>query len=64
VLDPVLKARIIKEGLEPYLADNQNAWALAADGEYHRVAVKGRARPFSAQQSLLDRMAEQIESEL
>jgi len=63
VLDPVLKTRIIKEGLDPYLADNQNAWVLSADGEYHRVAVKGRARPFSAQQSLLDRMAEQLESE-
>jgi len=36
---------------------------LNADGDYHRVPVKGRARPFSAQQSLLDRMAEQIESE-
>jgi len=63
VLDPALKARVIKEGLEPYLADNQNAWALAADGGYHRVAVKGRARPFSAQQQLLERMAEQIDSE-
>jgi len=63
VLDPALKARVIKEGLEPYLADNQNAWVLAADGGYHRVAVKGRARPFSAQQQLLDRMAERIDSD-
>jgi polyphosphate kinase len=63
VLDPALKARVIKEGLEPYLADNQNAWVLAADGGYHRVAVKGRARPFSAQQHLLERMAEQIDSD-
>ena len=63
VLDTALKARVIKEGLEPYLADNQNAWVLAADGGYHRVAVKGRARPFSAQQQLLERMAEQIDSD-
>ena len=63
VLDPALKARVIKEGLEPYLADNQNAWVLAADGGYHRVTVKGRARPYSAQQHLLERMAEQIDSD-
>ena len=30
VLDPVLKARVIKEGLEPYLADNHDAWELAS----------------------------------
>ncbi len=63
VLDPVLKARVIKEGLQPYLADNQNAWALAADGTYQRLAAKGRARPFSAQQHLLDRMAEHIDQD-
>ncbi len=63
VLDPALKARVIKEGLEPYLADNQNAWVLDADGGYHRVAVKGRVRPYSAQQHLLERMAEQIVSD-
>ena len=62
VLDPALKTRVIKEGLEPYLADNQNAWVLAADGSYERVAVKGRARPFSAQQHLLDRLAEHLEA--
>jgi polyphosphate kinase len=62
VLDPVLKTRVIKEGLEPYLADNQNAWVLAADGSYERVAVRGRARPFSAQHTLLDRLAEHVDS--
>ena len=46
-----------------HLADNQNAWVLAADGGYHRVTVKGRARPFSSQQHLLERMAERIESD-
>jgi polyphosphate kinase len=62
VLDPVLKTRVIREGLEPYLADNQNAWVLAADGSYSRVAGKGRARPYSAQQHLLDRLAEHVDS--
>ena len=63
VLDPKLKARVIKEGLEPYLADNRNAWELAADGSYQRIAAKGRARPFSAQEYLLDRMAERGEQD-
>jgi len=63
VLDPQLKARVIDEGLKPYLADNQNAWALSADGTYAQVAVKGRARPFSAQQHLLDRLAERIDTD-
>jgi polyphosphate kinase len=63
VLDPQLKSRVIKEGLLPYLADNQNAWELAADGSYQRVAAKGRTRPFSAQQHLLDRMAERVEQD-
>jgi len=62
VLDPALRTRVIKEGLEPYLTDNQNAWALTADGSYHRIAAKGRARPFSAQQHLLDRLAEHIDA--
>jgi polyphosphate kinase len=62
VLDPALKARVIGEGLVPYLADNRDAWTLGADGSYHRVARKGRARPFSAQQALIDRLAGGLES--
>ena len=34
VLDPALKARVIAEGLKPYLADNRDAWELAGDGTY------------------------------
>jgi len=58
VQDPALKARIIREGLEPYLADNQYAWELTAEGTYQRVVPRGRKRPYSAQQHLLDRIAE------
>ena len=36
VLDPELKARVIAEGLKPYLADNRDAWELAGDGTYER----------------------------
>ncbi len=58
VLDPDLKARVIAEGLKPYLADTRDAWELGEDGGYQRVKPRGRAQPMSAQQELLDRLAE------
>jgi polyphosphate kinase len=58
VLDPELKARVIDEGLKPYLADGQDAWELAADGGYARSKGKGRNAPGSAQLELLERMAD------
>jgi polyphosphate kinase len=58
VLDPELKARVIDEGLKPYLSDNWDAWELAADGSYHRQKPKGRGHAISAQQELLDRLAD------
>jgi polyphosphate kinase len=62
VLDPDLKARVIAEGLVPYLADNRDAWTLAGDGNYHHIVTKGRARPFAAQQALIDRLAGRLEA--
>jgi len=59
VLDPALKARVIDEGLKPYLADSHDAWELGADGIYTRAKPKGRAAPVSAQAELLQRMADQ-----
>jgi polyphosphate kinase len=61
VLDPKLKTRVIKEGLDPYLADNLDAWELTPEGHYQRVAAKRRAKPISAQQFLLDRLAEALD---
>ncbi|HEX8010865.1 MAG TPA: polyphosphate kinase 1 [Casimicrobiaceae bacterium] len=58
VLDPALKARVIDEGLKPYLDDTQDAWELAADGTYARAKAKGRASAASAQLELLERMAD------
>jgi polyphosphate kinase len=52
VLDPELKARVIAEGLKPYLTDTRDAWELGEDGCYQRAKPRGRAR--SAQQELLD----------
>ncbi len=54
ILDAAAAERVYREGLANYLADNQNAWDLQADGHYlHRQPGKGEA-PFSAQLALLD----------
>jgi polyphosphate kinase len=58
VLDPQLKARVIDEGLKPYIADGLDAWELAADGSYSRTKAKGRGPLTSAQLELLERMAD------
>ncbi len=56
VLDERVKARVIGEGLEAYLADNTQAWLLGADGKYRR-AKPGNAKPRTAQLELLERFA-------
>ncbi|MCX7627899.1 MAG: polyphosphate kinase 1 [Methylophilaceae bacterium] len=56
VLDPKLKKRVLKEGLQPYLKDNLQAWEMQPDGSY-RQKKPGRARPFSAQEFLLAEFA-------
>ncbi|MDP3686538.1 MAG: polyphosphate kinase 1, partial [Sulfurimicrobium sp.] len=56
VLDPRLKKRVIKEGLELYLKDNVQTWEMNSDGSYVRKASR-RAKPMSAQQTLLAAMA-------
>ncbi len=52
VLDAKLKARVIKEGLKTYLADNTQAWEMDAEGEYHRRRPRGGV-PKSAQEQLM-----------
>ncbi|CAQ69365.1 polyphosphate kinase 1 [Cupriavidus taiwanensis] len=39
VLDPVLKARVISEGLKPYLSDRREAWMMTSEGDYARQPV-------------------------
>ncbi|MBT9489296.1 MAG: polyphosphate kinase 1 [Rubrivivax sp.] len=51
VRDAALRQRVVDECLVPYLLDERDAWALDADGEYHRVAEKG----LSAQHALMQR---------
>ena len=59
VLDARLKRRVIREGLDPYLKDNQQTWEMSADGVYRRK-VSRRAKPVSAQLQLLADMATPI----
>jgi polyphosphate kinase len=53
VRDAALRQRVIDECLVPYLRDTLDAWTLAADGQYRRVAEKGS----SAQKALMRRFA-------
>jgi polyphosphate kinase len=53
VQDPVLKQRVVDEGLKLCLADNRDAWDLASDGTWTKRRLKGREKPLSAQAELL-----------
>ncbi|MEW6354640.1 MAG: polyphosphate kinase 1 [Pseudomonadota bacterium] len=55
--DGRLRARVLNEGLLPYLADNTQAWLLQSDGSYKRIKP-GNQKPRSAQQFLLQELAE------
>jgi len=56
IRDPKLARRVYDEALANYLADNVQAWLLQSDGSYRR-ATPGEAKPHSAQQTLLARLA-------
>jgi polyphosphate kinase len=53
--DARVRERVLVDGLEPYLADNLQAWALESDGKWRRVR-SGKAHPVAAQQVLLERL--------
>jgi polyphosphate kinase len=53
VLDPQLKKRVLQEGLQPYLKDNQNSWELDSAGIYHRRKARTEQAEFSVQQHLM-----------
>ena len=44
LLDLQLKKRVMNEGLRIYLADNQQAWEMSADGRYNRKTSRGKSR--------------------
>jgi polyphosphate kinase len=55
VLDKKLRTRVIREGLQAYLADNVQAWEMEPDGAYVRKQP-GKVRR-SAQEELLEMLA-------
>jgi polyphosphate kinase len=57
VLDPVLKKRVMREGLLPYLDDNTHAWIMLPDGTYERLRPRRGAKGRSAQEELLAALA-------
>lgn len=61
VLDPALKKRVIQEGLNPYLKDNQTAWELQDDGQYVRRKARARSTAFSAQQYLMQTLGASVD---
>lgn len=63
LLDPKVKKRIIKEGLEPYLKDNQNAWEMLPDSNYKQRSAR-RGYEFSAQQFLMTELGQDFTAEL
>jgi polyphosphate kinase len=56
VRDPVLRKRVIDEGLRAYLADNVDAWELHEDGHWAKVSRRRGAKAKSAQDTLLSQM--------
>jgi len=56
VLDPALKRRVIREGLQPYLDDNCQAWEMDADGGYAQLKPR-RGRRRAAQEELVGMLA-------
>ena len=53
-----LRKRILDESLLTYLRDNKNAWELQPDGQYRRVQPAEGEEPFSAQEHLMNALAD------
>ncbi len=62
ILNEKIKKRIYKEGLEPYLKDNLNAWEMLPDGSYQPRLIR-RGSEFAAQNFLLNTLAQGINIE-
>jgi polyphosphate kinase len=56
VQDPVLKRRVVDEGLDAYLADTADAWLLASDGTWRRNDCPDGTHRVSTQSELLARL--------
>jgi polyphosphate kinase len=62
LLDPKIKRRVIKEGLEPYLKDNLNAWEMLEDSNYKQRSAR-RGYEYSAQQHLMAALGQDFTAE-
>jgi polyphosphate kinase len=51
---PALKTRVLREGLQPYLKENVNAWELGSDGHYRRRKPRSGQTPYDAQEVLMN----------
>jgi polyphosphate kinase len=58
VLDAKLKKRVIKEGLEPYLKDNCQAWEMDAEGNYRRKCPRSGSKIACAQMQLMQELSQ------
>ena len=56
VLDPALKQRVIREGLQAYLDDVSQAWTMDSEGSYEAPASR-RGKPRVVQEELLRTLA-------
>jgi polyphosphate kinase len=63
ILDPVLKQRVIQEGLLDCLRDNTQAWQLEKSGAYRLLRPVRNDAPFSAQGHLASQWGQRIPSE-
>lgn len=57
IVNPRVSKRLYRDLLY-YLKDNTQAWLLGSDGSYTRMTPAEDAQPFSAQQALIDALAE------
>lgn len=55
-----LKERVIEQGLKLYLSDNTQAWILNSEGTYVHAVPQADEQPISAQQTLLQNLAEKV----
>ena len=53
--DKRIRKEVLKEGIDPYLDDNTQAWVLKSDGSYER-AEPGTADRRCAQEELLEKL--------
>jgi polyphosphate kinase len=56
VLDPALKQRVVREGLQAYLDDASQAWSMNSEGGYEAPAPR-RGKPRVVQEELLRTLA-------